>query len=679
MRRTALPLSLLLSVSTLGACHLIKVNGKPLGGASTSSPKPATTSAPQGAAQQAPAAAPAATASAPAAPVYASTSGIRVNSTLAPHPLVTEMVKVRMDDVRADERGWRKCSSGFTTEQPAITWELTEDMTDLKITLENQDGGLAHANAALVLPGGGFVCADKSMFYFNDWKKGSYALFFTSISIGASARLRFESPQRSQREVFAELSKTRTINVTPTDVTPRFEKVTIDPSIHAFGENVNVSCKSRGLSSVGERIAPLARLKVSKESNYHIGVRGASTFVLTEDNLCSMGREKHLSPGTHTLWAILPRDRAAASSYEIEIDDLNRTFKPGEAKTHEVVSLDKPMVITGKVRPSERWGSRDGLCRGAARAPDAYIHAGDLFESVRLSLLWSTHRQQLHVFGPIETAKTYSRAECGGPRHESHTFKLFEGTYAVWVGSPENTKPGSDYHLLVRNTSKPVPPMTTFAKIGDGLSIEHRRVFNHYPFFEGKNINAWETMFTQAPERLFVFLRKSVKSNKSEVKVGEPLLVSSGYGDTIRMIRFDGSSVSANKQLVTTKWPSKIVMPTKPHTPEERSLSGALGAAGPEDKKQIDAYIKADKKYEDCSYKYMKKNDPTWGKGHEVYRISRNGKVRNVGDQVADRAYNKCGGKRIEKMADALIKKLAKTRAQRYQRQLTAVRKRFGI
>ena len=83
------------------------------------------------------------------------------------------------------------------------------------------------------------------------------------------------------------------------------------------------------------------------------------------------------------------------------------------------------------------------------------------------------------------------------------------------------------------------------------------------------------------------------------------------------LLRYDGSTVSADKQLVTTKRPTRIVLPKKANTPDLARLSAALGAAGPEDNKAIAAYIKAGKKYDNCAYKYICKNDPSWGKGHD--------------------------------------------------------------
>jgi hypothetical protein len=376
------------------------------------------------------------------------------------------------------------------------------------------------------------------------------------------------------------------------------------------------------------------------------------------------------------LWTVVPREQPPAR-YPLEIDDRRAALALPPAALREAGALDAPLVVDGVVRPAERWYQRDGACRGAARAPDFYLRATQPHQQVTLSLLWSPVRQRVHVFGPLERIDASSDPRCAGDHDDEHRFDVLEGTYAVWIGGPEAAA-GSAYHLLILKEGVTVDPLTTLAPIPEQLDVAARAYRNHYPYFRAQRIADWTALWTTVPDRLFVYTRTAVTVDGDELPAGEPLLVSAGGGSTVNGVRYDGSSVRVDARLITTERPAAVVLPARPALPNVESLSRARDLAGPGDQPAIAKHAAQARKFDTCFGDYMAKHDPTWGHGHDVYRIS-GSRVVNVGDQVAAAAGRKCGEKKLEAAERALMKQLEKTRTARYVAHLAAVRERFGI
>ena len=223
-------------------------------------------------------------------------------------------------------------------------------------------------------------------------------------------------------------------------------------------------------------------------------------------------------------------------------------------------------------------------------------------------------------------------------------------------------------HLLVLRDGLAIDPMTTLAPVPAELTLAERALGNHYPYFRGGSVTTWTPMWTTAPDQLVVYHRVT----------GEPYLVNWSNKDKTSAYRYDGAHVQVDTRLLQTSRPDRVVLPDKPELPRVESRSSALDHAGPEDQKAIATYRAIDDRYTACLFAYLKKHDPTFGKGHDVYRI-RGDRVVNVGDAVADAGARKCGEKKLTAAGKHLEKQLAKTRAARHARHLAAVRKRFGI
>ena len=276
-------------------------------------------------------------------------------------------------------------------------------------------------------------------------------------------------------------------------------------------------------------------------------------------------------------------------TYPLELDDRAAPLAFPDARKQFATSLDDPLVVDGKVRAAESWGHR-GACRGAARAPDFYLTSVQPLQKVTVSLLWARAPQKLFVYGPIEHATATSVPQCG-EREGGHSFDVFEGSYAVWVGG-DDAAASTDYHVLVMRAGTKVDPMSTLVPVPTELALADRAVAHHYPYFRGAKLDEWTKMFTTAPEQLFAYTRADI--DKDKIPAGEPLLVQFSNEQRTAVYRDDGTSVQIDTRLLTTTRPDKIVLPTAPRVPQVTSLDQAIDRAGPEDDKAIAAYRKLD-------------------------------------------------------------------------------------
>lgn len=601
-----------------------------------------------------------------ASAVFAQGQPLALGRGFKPNPIVTQHLSARVDrDTRVYDRGWKQCDPGggaFTTKEPLLTWEVTEEMT-MRIRLETETGDVSGSGGVIVFPDRSYVCADgRGEAFMKSWPRGRYALHLYGNAIGVAATVRFEDPTRAQRDLAAATGKLPVVTLGADGaLNPRHDEVAATVSIDA-GDAGSTCARAR------QRVMPLARVDVARASSWYIASEDAPLFVLTADGQClDPADAPKLAAGTYTLWTIVPRTGAAAR-YPLEIDDRAAPIALPTAERREVGALDAPLVIDGKVRAAERWYARDGACRGAARAPDLYLHAARPIVKASLSLLWSRAPQRVHVMGPLEEQTPSMRPQCGDDRGSGkHDFDVLEGTYAIWIGG-EAAAAGTDFHLLVLRDGLAIDPLTTLAPVPAELSLAERALTNHYPYFRGGPITAWTPMWTTAPEQLFVYHRLT----------GEPYLVNWSQKDTTSAYRYDGSHVSVDTRLLEAARPARIALPDKPELPTVESLGRAVDLAGAEDKKAIAAHNALDQKFRSCFFAYLRKNDPTFGKDYEVLRIS-GGKVVNVGDAIAVAGARKCGEKKLTAAGKNLEKQLAKTRTARYAQHLAAVRKRFGL
>lgn len=592
-----------------------------------------------------------------------------------PHPFRTAEIQLQTEDVRIPDLGYRKCGSSHTTKMPALTWEFKSPMSELVVSVETREGAQSRQDFVVVLPNGSFLCSQKgSRVYFKNWPAGQYKMWMFGRSRSVGGVVAFEDPSRSKGDVKNALGTLPTIDFSADGPNPRF--TTVKPTRMALASDLGIGCGAKR----GERIMPLARLKVTRTSTYYVGIANKATFIATADRKCG-ARQTQLGPGVHTLWLRVPHGEKLGDM-ALETDDIKRSRAFGDRPKRVVTALDQPMVIPGKLRPSEWWGSRSGNCRGAARDPDFLLVSNKPLQDVTMSLLWGRKPQHLHVYGPLEEKNADSNPRCsaqGYRANNTHQFDVFEGTYAVWVGDGQRADGvGSDYRVLLRRDHVAINPLTAFAPVPAQIDMHERAYRNHYPFFTGTPKN-WELLFTRAPRQLFVFARVEIRQRQTHVRAGEPLVVGSWGRDMAWVRHHDGSRSRVKTKLLTSTWPSSLWLPTKPTFKKTPNLKTAIRYSGPEDRKAIAAYEKVEARYVKCFGRYMEKHDPTWGKNHEVYKIDRRGKVENVGDEIAARADRKCGANALTRAENKLLQRLDATRRKRLVGHLRAIRARFGL
>jgi hypothetical protein len=600
-------------------------------------------------------------------------------------PLITPVVQLRVDDIRISDLGFSKCDPGggaFTTAQAPFSFELAAEVTDMRLRVEGPKGYGLGGGAVVIFPGGEFVCDDtKNEIFQSKWPKGTYKVMLFAHSIGMSGALRFEVPAKTAAAVEKAKGALPTITAGADGATNPAWPVMRPSGVSAEAADIGMGCGQ----DKHARVTPLANLVVKRETAWYLSAHRQPVFAITPDEKCfEVGGERQLAAGTYQLWLTLPFEDPPPAAIELEIDDRNAALAFAPAETRAVGDLAEPMTIAGKVRAPEQSWSRSFWCNGMARQPDFYLTSDRPLQDVVLSILWSRKPQEVHVFGPIAAMKENHLVRCGEGNNGGgeHRFDVFEGTYAVWIGSARNDKPatGDAYHVLLRRSDAKIDPLTALAPIPTDLTLRERALKNHYPYFAGRGLPAWEAAFTRAPDQLFAFARTASKDDYNEVAAGEPLLIhwSTEDGKT-SAYRFDGSSVQIDTRLVAIERPATVALPTKFTPKPAESVSQALDDSGPEDKKAVDAYEKTKKSYDDCWYKYMSKNDPTWGHSGNLYKISSSGRITNVSDEHGKRADKKCGASRVDSAGKKLMKALAKSREARYQAHLEAVRARFGL
>ncbi len=618
----------------------------------------------------------------PLAPTPAPPAGsiITLSNQSKPHAQVHGRFDLRIGDYLSETK-YQDCGRSRITSE-LVPFVLTEPITGLNVRLQNGVGDTIIGSAIVVFPDGSHRCSDANdEVQEKNWPAGNYQVFFTGVSASVRGYLKFEVPTRTRRELKETLASIPDIHLDAKKANPFFTTLSL-PAVSTDAAEVGLQCVDKR-----RRVSPLARVVAATSADYKIrqhlatGLAKQSLVLATEQGECVDASD--LATGKYTLWAVLNPKFKSPKVMDIEVmADMNPLVFPA-APNKSIGSLAHYKIFGGKVNPPQYWGRRssfDGMCSGAARAPDFYLTPKKSIRNVELSVLSSGKPVRLHVFGPTREAKV---PQCGTAKKESFDFETFEGKYAVWVGSPtsKGESTGQSYNVMVRRNEVHEDSMTEVVPVPQSLAVKHRTITNYFPFFASHSLGHWFDAFTMAPEQLFVYAATNFTDDDVAIQAGEPLLVRAVYASTDELLvaRYDGAMASAKRKQLSGARPNQVTLPVKPSVPHYDRLGGAIGAAGPEDKKKIAAYEKRKDKYTNCFLDYQSDHDPTLRTGHEVYARGRSGNVVNVGDQVASRAFRRCKGAAFERAGETLSKALAKTRAKRYQAHLLGIRERFGL
>jgi hypothetical protein len=626
---------------------------------------------------------------------HADRAAVVLRPDFAPNPLVIQHVESRLD-LPAYEKPFKQCGSGLTSREPALTFELAAPLQKLEVRFIGRDAGAG----LIVFPDGSYICdvqdplassaadADR-LVYADSWPRGRYQVYRRVSSDRkqtASFDVRFEQPERTKQALAAAIKSAPTVALGAAKANPL--RVSFTPKLTASATDVGPRRCFRGEQGVAlvmrlELDHDIAALNIRSES-FVLQKEGDDPAACTQ---WSAGSTDALAAGRYNVYVAVDR-RAPPTAHTFELDDLARplTF----ARTGEPTNLGDlaaPLVLAGKVRPSEPPPSRDDACGvRTPRDPDLYVVSREPLAAVKLTLLWSRHPQGLRIYGPIEKAPEAS--ECTDSIPEWST-ELMEGTYAIWVGDGDGHGVGDDFHLLVRRSKTKMDPLKLLVVPPAGLSVAERALANHYPFLGGYDLplDTPFRLFTEAPTQLFVYPRADVEVEKAAAdspgpRKGEPLLVRRAEATETEVQTWEGDIFYVHNDLLVTAPPAPIAFPDRPRPVVAADIGRAVELSGPEDAPEIARFNKLWEAYTDCFDRYMRKHDPSWTIDADFYRIKfRNGEVvgvENTTDVATGRAEKSCGKAKTERAEQALMTLLAQRRAQRAAAHFAVVKKRFG-
>ena len=88
---------------------------------------------------------------------------IRIGQSFSPHPLVTPEITAKNGEQYLSKRGFEKCGRDpdYVTDEPVLTFTLTEEIPELSVRLEDRDGEARASGGVIVAPDGSYFCDDK--------------------------------------------------------------------------------------------------------------------------------------------------------------------------------------------------------------------------------------------------------------------------------------------------------------------------------------------------------------------------------------------------------------------------------------------------------------------------------------------------------------------------------------
>lgn len=557
---------------------------------------------------------------------------------------------------------WVDCHVAAASAEPLVRFQLDRP-TALRIRIDARPD----TAAVLVFPDGGHACDEDHRFISDRFAPGTYAIYLYGASFQVTGRAQFEDYTASRAGLATALRQLPALTLGD-DAAPNPAAADLPAAIA-----VDVADAGRTCGKAGERIAPVARLRVTRAATWTVQAAAAATLVVAVGDACLDPRGGTALPlGEHVLWARLADGQAPPPRWALTVDDTGAPLRLPPAPPRTLDALDAPLVIAGQTQAPAPWLVTRGHGARFAATPDAYLRTTQPLTDVHLGLTWAPTAQALCAYGPLETADARTRLDCWD---RGRDLSVMDGTYAVWVAS---AAAGADFHLVVTRRGLTVDPLTTLAPIPATLDVDDRAVRNHYPYFDVYAATAWARLDAAAPDQLFVYARAALPAGDATVPAGEPLFVLDAGGDTVSVARYDGTSLPAPRALITAERPAAVTLPTAPLGAPRRSIDAYRDDRDPAIAKAVTAYLALAHRFDDCFGSYMAKHDPTWGHDQQVY-VVRGGRVENVGDRVAAAGERACGLAKRDRGQAKLMDAIVAAELRRRQATLTALRARFGL
>ncbi|MCP4504468.1 MAG: hypothetical protein GY822_31550 [Deltaproteobacteria bacterium] len=384
-------------------------------------------------------------------------------------------------------------------------------------------------------------------------------------------------------------------------------------------------------------MVPVARIHIESSSVYRFESSNGPLYLRAENGAC-FSDAAELDKGTYELY--LRRNQSDQTALDFAFTDEERAFVFAEAPHIKSGALKTPLPFQVVIKRQE-YRVRS-MCGTGSQAPSFYLDVNKPLDKMYLSQLVSNGVLDVTVAGPLGSQKRpYEWCKSGkGAWLKKKKKSNIKGTYAIWVsGSSELV--GQNAHLSassrrddrLKNLKAQGMPLTVLHPIAKMLPLPERQIWWHYPYYNRKT-DAVEALFLAAPAQLFVFLT----DDKDEIKATEPLLLQA-YGTKKSVIlRANGERHTIRTERLTKEAPKKGSAPQWADLKMPQKVATAQSLALPTDAVSFAKWYDLNDRKEDCIYRYMQKNDPSWGKDYDVINSRTGENVSDVHFRRADKS-----------------------------------------
>lgn len=660
MKRRNLITTLILPISMLSACGLMKVNinGKTYGGGGSSGTNAASVAAANGV--------PTAEAStvsggSKALAIPKDKPAFSVSKAQLKPSLVSPDFRVATD-ARAEEYGF-KCegrpAQGYSTAAPAFSFEVAGE-SDVKVALQGWDG----TYGILVLPNGTTHCSDNGVFPMANWPKGTYHVYLVGQSSQLGGKLAFSSLAAAEGAVptiaLAKASSAPAVVQGPV----AYER----SAMTQFGIQSNADCVVHRVGEVPsawidvKELSASARIGVFGDTlNRGMVVKAADGGVyFTCENV--FGAPKAGWPKGKL--AIYPIADGSSRTPMVTITVDDPLAHESDELTQKITlehKLEKPMFIKVKVRgqrqvapaPVSGYGC-DGVALGVA--PDLLLATMRPIPGLtvrplagRADVILRRRTIKDGASGdPFCSDQRYAKTNSSMWNARSEVRTPDEGSYELYVGAAENQDPG-EVTLMLFDDSTTFDPYA-LADIAPE-AYGSRWIARAFPQLELRTLSnglasapGVAEVFAKVPAGMFVYTDRNLEADMVQggfapgqvPQKGEPLVMLSPLdpkATRVEVVAADGAHFYLKPNYLTTAAPETLNMPTEPRPLAPTIEIGALYEVLPPSSTVRKSYQQTRESWQKC-------RDAAWAPyGRQLPSYSRPAGVDVV--LVKNAAYNR--------------------------------------
>lgn len=616
-------------------------------------------------------------------------------------PLYTQAGSITGDVLRARESGFKDCGSyTVVLNRPAAKIVVKEEqLMTIRLREQGQNHGML-----LMLPGDKYVCKDVSGDALTrKFSPGTYYVYpawSTTKSKGLNASAGESGDMSVEFEVRTLGRDTPAPEYIVDGNTPNPFKPEDFTYTGGYNQPKDLGFKDCGYST-WITATPIMKVTFTEKRTMTLGLKGKSGLVLVNDDNsynCGISTKNAMSfePGTYNFHGFVSKE--VAQSGELTTyspffyDEKSAPTIKGEVLTQALEPLEAPLLLkvtTQDKRPTDAYGCDKDVAFSAQ--PDLYLDIKRPIEDLRIHVLEGHHKREgLRIEDITKRELTFStRRSCEDSSsfngHLVNTIRNADGRYAVFLG---HSGPARTYNLVLTTKGTKIDPYLSISPVPEGLSLAKRAVYTHYPLMErgmGKSIETRKLMWEQTPKTLWAYtsapisLKAPTNSSRSdlgdpsalELAAGEPVLVryvtnnrKDGSAFKMSVITADLWTVEVEAEQLTTQAPASLNIPQKPRAYEGIKSYEANQYADAKAIKAANTYKSTRDKYNSCFDKYWDKHGGSSAK--HLVRVTRTGsgkvtKVKNLGDEIADRADRACGASKLEPLRKAEEKELVRS------------------